>query len=716
IRIRETFSEVRTNEEGTFAFKNLAAGTWHVLVSAPGYETRTYPVTIGSGIQKLACVLVSAPVSQIWHEVIITAQRNAEDPFESVAAATALSRSQIKAQAPRTTPEALMEMPGVWVQKTNHGGGSPFVRGLTGNQTLIVVDDIRLNNSTFRYGPNQYLNTIDPLTLQRAEVIRSSGSVQYGSDALGGVVHLITRSPEFAEKGFQVKPGAYLKYLSGNMERTVRGEIAVSSPSVAMLAGVSYKNFGDLIAGGTLGTLSPSSYTETNTDFKSAFRVGERSRLTMAWQSVTQENVDRYDQVAQRGYDVWMFDPQIRRIGWLRFETRRRNPLFQEIRITNSFQYSKEGRVSLKTGDTGAIHEQDIVRTSGLSFDIRSRYSSRWQSVTGAELYVDQIFSTAYKRNLSDSVITPRRGLYPDSSLAGSGAIYSLHTLDLSPWVLSSGLRLNGYYLRLEDASFGKVELRPLALAGNLALMRRIGKHSRIIAAANTGFRAPNINDMGTFGRFDSGIEVPSPNLSPERSLSGELTYKLRTRQATLWVSGYYTRLFNLIQRVPGTWEGQDSLNGDPVFRKENVAAAFIAGVDGGAEYFFTPEWIAFSGMAWAYGQNLTANEPVSRIPPLNGRLGLRYQSEKGLRVQGECVFAGMQDRLSTGDTKDHRIPAGGTPGWYLLNVHAAWQYQQFYLSAGAQNLLNRAYRVHGSGVDGYGRSFWVALTMEPFR
>lgn len=82
----------------------------------------------------------------------------------------------------RTAPEALAAMPGLFVQKTNHGGGSPFMRGLTGNQVLLLVDGIRLNNSTFRYGPNQYLNTVGVFSIAHVEALRGSGSVQYGSD------------------------------------------------------------------------------------------------------------------------------------------------------------------------------------------------------------------------------------------------------------------------------------------------------------------------------------------------------------------------------------------------------------------------------------------------------------------------------------------------------------------------------------------------------
>jgi outer membrane cobalamin receptor len=90
----------------------------------------------------------------------------------------------------RTTPEALVGSSGVFVQKTNHGGGSAFIRGLTGNQTLLMLDGVRINNATFRYGPNQYLNNIDLYTIDQIEVSKGTGSVEYGSDAIGGVIHL----------------------------------------------------------------------------------------------------------------------------------------------------------------------------------------------------------------------------------------------------------------------------------------------------------------------------------------------------------------------------------------------------------------------------------------------------------------------------------------------------------------------------------------------
>ena len=100
----------------------------------------------------------------------------------------------------RTTPEALMGSSGVFIQKTNHGGGSAFIRGLTGNQTLLMLDGVRINNATFRYGPNQYLNNIDLFTISQIDVNKGTGSVEYGSDAIGGVIHLHSYMPMYNQK------------------------------------------------------------------------------------------------------------------------------------------------------------------------------------------------------------------------------------------------------------------------------------------------------------------------------------------------------------------------------------------------------------------------------------------------------------------------------------------------------------------------------------
>ena len=100
--------------------------------------------------------------SELLKEVIVSSQRISEKNAKTAASISVLSSKNLRNYQVRTTPEALMNSAGVFIQKSTHGAGSLFVRGLTGNQTLILIDGIRLNNSTFRYGPNQYLNTIDP--------------------------------------------------------------------------------------------------------------------------------------------------------------------------------------------------------------------------------------------------------------------------------------------------------------------------------------------------------------------------------------------------------------------------------------------------------------------------------------------------------------------------------------------------------------------------
>jgi hemoglobin/transferrin/lactoferrin receptor protein len=116
-------------------------------------------------------------------------------------------------------------------------------------------------------------------------------------------------------------------------------------------------------------------------------------------------------------------------------------------------------------------------------------------------------------------------------------------------------------------------------------------------------------------------------------------------------------------------------------------------------------------GISYTYGQNITGDEPLRRIPPLNGKVAATYTLKKFF-VSGELLFAGMQDRLAEGDKSDNRIPEGGTPGWEVVSFFAGYQLSFVKMKVGFENIFNEDYRTHGSGINGVGRSAWLALNI----
>jgi outer membrane cobalamin receptor len=117
---------------------------------------------------------------------VIKVKRRRPERTEPDRSGSVVTREQLEQRLPRSAPDALQGEPGVYIQQTAHGQGSPYLRGLTGQQTVMFFDDVRVNNATFRQGPNQYFFTIDASSIQQLEVVRGSASTRYGSDALGG--------------------------------------------------------------------------------------------------------------------------------------------------------------------------------------------------------------------------------------------------------------------------------------------------------------------------------------------------------------------------------------------------------------------------------------------------------------------------------------------------------------------------------------------------
>jgi hemoglobin/transferrin/lactoferrin receptor protein len=642
-------------------------------------------------------------------EVVVTAQRHQQESLLVPYSVNTISQQYIGEMNPRTTPEALMGMNGVFVQKTNHGGGSPFVRGVTGNQTLILIDGIRLNNSTFRYGPNQYLNTIDPFTIQRIEVAKGTGSVQYGTDAIGGVVHILTRNPRLAAGKAAWHGRAFGKYTTDDMEKTIRGEADYSGRKFALITGIVKKNFGDLVGGDTTGRQSPSGYNEWSLDMKAKFLLKENIRLTVANQFLQQKNVPVYHKVLLENFAINEMDPQQRLLSYARMDMQGKSRFFKETEITVSYQQSIEGRSSRKNGTTSLRKEKDKINTLGFTTDFYSEVNEVWTANSGIEIYYDKVGSTREDINTQTGVSSSKRGLYPDDAKYGNYSVYSLHHFHWGKWIADAGVRFNTFDIRINDTTLGDVKISPSAWVGNAALMYQFDKKQTVYASFSSGYRAPNVDDMGTLGIVDFRYEVPTAGLKPERSQHTELGYKIQTKRVSGTIAAYYMHLSDLITRVK--MDGQ-VISGYPVYQKENTESAFIKGFETEWSWNVLKNLQVIGGIAYAYGKSLSKKEPLRRIPPINGRLMSTYRNEKWFAA-AEFQFASHQKRLAQGDKDDNRIPAGGTPGWNLLNFFGGYKFSMVQLNGGIQNIFNEDYRTHGSGINGMGRSAWLSVNLN---
>jgi outer membrane cobalamin receptor len=640
-------------------------------------------------------------------EVVITANRYGSFRMNTAEAIETLKSKTIEQYQLRTSSEALSVIPAVFVQKTNHGGGSPFVRGLTGNQTLLLIDGIRLSNATVRYGPNQYFSTIDIFSIDNIEILRGSGSVQYGSDAIGGTIQAFSREVIFTEKPTW---GSSLltRIATQGMEQTMHSDLKLSNKKAAFRGGLTWRNFGDLVGGDTTGRQSPNGYRELDIDFKGKILLSPSSLLTLAFQNVHQSDVPVYHKIALEDYAINKMDPQNRKLAYVRLNQQLHAGILKSATFTASLQQTEEGRESRKNESAILRTENDKVRSFAFSTEVFASKGNYWSANSGLEVYNDLVKSSRTDTDQTNGKSIAKRGLYPNGASMSSIAAFTIHTFDLSKWMLTSGARFNSFIIEVADKTLGNTRLTPSAIVGNVAVLRKLTASSNVFVSANTGFRAPNIDDLGTLGIVDFRYETPNFDLKPEHSMQLQLGYKYQDSKLRGEFYIYRNALHNLMVR--SRLQG-DSIEGYPVYQKENMERAFIQGIETNWDYNVTQSWHFSGNITYTYGQNITKNEPARRIPPVFGRLAIEFKPKNWL-CSIEWLAAGKQDRLAKGDREDNRIPTGGTPGWNIFNISSGYTMRHLKFDVRLQNLLNKDYRYHGSGVNGYGRSAVMSVSL----
>ena len=709
ITLRPQGTVIAVDHDGRASLDGAITPDCVARVWAPGYSDSIVPcsrlMTPASATVRLA-----THVTRLSEAVVVTARFDRAGRSPLPRTMSVVDAVELEHRQSRTTPEALDEIPGVLIQKTHHGAGSPIIRGLMGNQVLVLVDGIRLNNATFRYGPNQYLATVDVFGLDRLEVVRGPGSVEFGSDAMGGVVNVLTKAPQLTASGTRRSGSATARAVSDGMERSGRGEAEYATPRLAVRGGLTARHFGDLHAGGDLGVEAPSGYNEFAGDARLVWQASGATAVSAGWQLLHQDDVPRFDQVRQRGFSRWNFAPQARQLAWGRVSHSLPHAWMSSLALTGSWQGSHERRERQSRGSAIVVSEEDRVRTVGVLAEATARPVGGLLIRYGLDFYHDAVASERRDRNLETTAITTRRGLYPNGASARSAELFGLVAWTKGRVTLDGGVRQTWGRVTADDALFGDIDLATAATIGRVGAGWTLGGGVDVYGSVGQAFRAPNIDDTSTLGAFDFGVEVPAADLVPERSLSLEGGVRLRQSRLSVAAAVWKTSLSDLVDRVRGTYLGLDVWEGQRVYRRANVGDATLCGFEVEGRATLGERFEVGGFVAYAYGQQQANGQPMRRVPPLNGQLSLgwrhrRAHAEAGWRAAAE------QDRLAPGDRDDHRIAPGGTPQWHVMDLRGGYAVTPtLHAIARCGNVFNRAYRVHGSGIDGMGRFLSLSL------
>jgi len=639
--------------------------------------------------------------------VLVTSRNIKTSQAKTPYVISSIHQNQIRETNARTTPEALQGVAGVFLQKTNHGGGSAFIRGLTGNQTLLVIDGIRLNNATYRYGPNQYLNTIDMFTLERVDVLKGIGAIEYGSDAMGGVINLTTK--EVNTSGFKdFKLSNTSKFLSSQMEKTNRTEMSYAANNWSIIGGLSIKRYGDIVGGEGVGNQAPTGYREKNYDIKAKVKLSSNQEITFSTQNTIQRDIPIYHKIVLENFKINQVDKQVHNLNYLKYRYASKHKVISEIIVTLSQQRSIENRSNQKNNTTLLRKERDTIHSTGLTAEIIVKPTKNWTSNTGIDIYSDLVNSNTTETNTSTTTQIQKRGLYPNGSIYNNNSLFNIHYINLGKLSVIAGIRYNFLNIRISDTTLGNVTLKPSALVTNFGVNYQLNKNNFIFGSISTGYRAPNIDDLGTLGIVDFRYEIPSYNLKPEKSKNIEIGYKYNAVKTNVTVSFFQMNLKDVIARIVN---GQ-VINGYNVYTKKNIESSYIKGTEISVSHQINKHFDLQSNATYTYGQNVTKNEPMRRMPPFFGQNKLSWHS-KNKTVAIRHQFAGKQTRLAKGDIDDNRIGALGTAQWNTIQIDASIRWKDLEINSSAINILNQKYKTHGSGVYGMGRAFGVSVNWK---
>jgi hemoglobin/transferrin/lactoferrin receptor protein len=730
--------------------------------------------------------------SEELDEIVISAFKKDEKSKRIAEQIAVLSSKDIQKISPQTSADLLATIPGIKVQKSQFGGGSPVIRGMESNRVLLVVDGVRMNNAIYRKGHLQSSITLSPNLLDKTEVVFGPSSVIYGSDALGGVIHYYTKTPKLSEEN-KVTSQFFSRFSSVNQEVTTNVSAEVSFSNWASFTSISYSDFGDLNAGKnrnhgssdwgkvfyysenvngnynenpTLNSnpnlLRNTGYNQTDVLQKFFVPLSKNTDLKINLQYSTSSNIKRFDRlteltditdVSSLKFAEWSYGPQKRLLISSQLLINPNKNWIESGYFTAAYQNLKESRIQRKFGSLDRSYREENVDVFSLNGDF---YVPLTQDKTrtlsyGFEFAYNDVSSNSFGRtlNISNGKINgfsdefKVQSRYPDGgSDYLSSAVYVGYRQDVNrKTTLNSGVRFTNTNLNAKWIDETFIQLPTTGISSNnsavtatLGYVYKPSRNWQINGVLSSGFRSPNIDDVGRVREKSGNVTVPNIHVKPEFAYSSEIGIQkyFNKKRFRLEANIYYTLLDSYIQR-------DFVLNTDSTIKQVEFDGEFgnaVSNQNKGNAYIFgytvnylgkISKTINTSGfITYTKGRTYDTEEPMSSIPPLFGQFELNYKKHK-IELGAAIRFNSKKDIvdfnftegidnhdltpvIDANATSDEDIYFG-TPSWITLGLNGRYLISDnFSVQGRLDNLLDEHYIEFASGVSSPGRNLSVSF------
>ena len=686
------------------------------------------------------------------------AQRREEIPHQIAF----ITPDDISLQQPQTAADLLGISGEVFIQKSQQGGGSPMLRGFSANRVLLVVDGVRLNNAIYRSGNLHNVISLDPLATDHAEVIFGPGSVVYGSDALGGVMNFQTLSPTFAPTSQALNEGkASLRYASANHEKSAHLNFAHRTQHWTSLTSLTYSGFEDLLMGsnGPSEYLRPTyveriagedlvvendqpkrqrftGYDQVNLMQKFSVKVGKRWKLAYAFHFSRTSDIPRYDRLieirdGEPRKSEWFYGPQIWHMHVLRGTYSGSTRFHDELQYTLAYQEYQESRHDRNFQHPELRVREEKVRVASFSMDARKKLGPGLEVFYGTEAIGNWVGSQAYTHSIETHLNLPLSTRYPDGSTWHSLAAYLRVQASHSPlWTFSGGIRYNHIFYHApfnqDFFSFPFTELSNNlgAFNGSWGAIYRPQDTWQFSLNLSTGFRAPNIDDLGkVFDSEPGNVVVPNPDLAPEIAYTMDLGIEKKWGSNSRFsLTAFYTWLDNAMVRQDLTFEGQDSILYDGILSNVqadvNAENASIYGLQAHLATLLQPWLRMTSSLTWMRGEDQDG-QAVRHVSPTFGSTQF-IASHKAWRINFYTHYHGAipYKRMAPSERNKPFIYAKDdsgnpfSPSWYTLNLKASYKLSDTWQgNIGLENITDQRYRPYSSGIVAAGSNLVIGIT-----